>query len=77
MAFPGHFFIYFRLFQTNITIFTKNKCEKCSSSIWCWDSKPRSLKHESPPIPTRSGLPSSIIFICKEIDQIFSAKRPP
>ena len=30
-------------FQTNITIFTTNKCEKCSSRIWCWDSNPRPL----------------------------------
>ena len=26
---PGLFFVYFRSFQTNNTIFTTNKCEKC------------------------------------------------
>ena len=26
---PGLFFVYFWSFQTNITIFTTNKCEKC------------------------------------------------
>ena len=30
MAHPRPLFIYFRLFQTNITIFTTNKCEKMS-----------------------------------------------
>ena len=39
---PGHFFIYFRSFQTNITIFTTNQCEKmsCPSSIWRQDLNP-------------------------------------
>ena len=59
----GHsrpFFIYFSSFQTNlITIFTTNKCEKCPSSIRCWDSNPRPLEHESPPMTTRPGLPPS------------------
>ena len=26
---PGLFFVYFRSFQTNNTIFTTNECEKC------------------------------------------------
>ena len=30
MANPGLFFVYFRSFQTNITIFTTNTCEKMS-----------------------------------------------
>ena len=38
---PGLFFIYFRSFQTNNTIFTTNQCEKCPSSTWHWDSNPR------------------------------------
>ena len=46
LANPGLFFIYFRSsFQTNIiTIFTTNKCEKCSSSIR--DSNPRPSERE-------------------------------
>ena len=48
-------FSFFSSFQTNITIFTTNKCEKCPSSIRGWDSKTRPLEHESPPITTRPG----------------------
>ena len=44
-------------FQTNITIFTPNTCEKCPSSIWCWDSNPQPSVHEFPPITTRPRLP--------------------
>ena len=50
---PGLFLIYFRSFQANNTIFTTNQCEKCPSSIWYRDLKPRPLKHESSPITTR------------------------
>ena len=56
----GHLRPLFRLFlsfQTNFTIFTTNKCEKCPSSIRCWDSNPRPSEYESPPITTRPGLP--------------------
>ena len=53
---PGHFFILFLSFQTNITIFTTHKCEKFPYSIRCWDSNPRPLEHESPPITTIPGL---------------------
>ena len=49
-----HFILYT---QTNIAIFTTNKCEKCQSSIQCWDLNPRPSQHESPPITTRPGLP--------------------
>ena len=47
------FFCYFCLFQTNITILTTNKREKCS----CWDSNLQPSEHGSPPITTRPGLP--------------------
>ena len=46
----------FLSFQTNITILTTNKCEKCPSSIRCWDLNQHPLEHESPPITTRPGL---------------------
>ena len=52
---PGFFFVYFRCFQTNITIFTI--CEKCPSSIRCRDSNPRPSEREYLPITTRPGLP--------------------
>ena len=32
---------FFSSFQTNVTVLTTNKCEKCPSSIQCWDSNPR------------------------------------
>ena len=59
----GLFFVYFRSFQTNNTIFTTNQCEKCPSSIWRWDSNPRPLEHESPPITTRPGLPPTNLIV--------------
>ena len=49
----------FSSFQPNIKIFTTNKCEKCPSSIWCWDSNPQPSEHESHPITTRPRLPPS------------------
>ena len=59
LAILGLFFVYFRSFQTNNTILTTNQCEKmsCPSSIRHWDSNPRPLECESPPITTRPGLP--------------------
>ena len=41
-------------------------CEKCPSSIWCWDSNTWPSVHESPPITTRPGLPpiNSFWFHC-------------
>ena len=47
----------FSPFQTTITIFKTNICEKYPSSIRWWNSNPL---HESPPIITRPGLPSEI-----------------
>ena len=52
---PASFYL-FSSFQTHITIFTTNKCEKCPSSIWRWDSNSWPLEHESPPITTTPGL---------------------
>ena len=49
-------FRLFSSFQTNITIFTTNKCEKCPSSLCRWDSNPRTSEYESPPITTWPGL---------------------
>ena len=52
----GVFFIYFRLFQTDITTFTTNIGEKGPSSIWCQDSNPQPSEIEYPPITTIQGL---------------------
>ena len=55
---PASFIMYFRYFQTNTTTnFITNICEKCPSSMRCWDSNARPLECESPPITTRPGLP--------------------
>ena len=45
---PGLFFVYFRSFQANNAIFTKNQCKKSPSKIQRWDLNPQPLKHESP-----------------------------
>ena len=61
---PASLIVYFQSFQTNIiTNFTANICEKYPSSIWCRDSNPRLLEHESPPITTRPGLPPLPLFL--------------
>ena len=52
---PSFLFIF--VFSNKHYNFTTNKCEKCSSSIRHWDSNPRPLEHESPPITIRPGLP--------------------
>ena len=54
---PGLFFVYFHLFKQTLQFFTTNKWEKYPSSIWCWDSNPRPLENESPPITAGPGLP--------------------
>ena len=67
---PGFFFNLFSSFQTHITIFTTNKCEKCPYSTHCLDSDSRPLEHESPPINTLDMLLTlgKIIFISAFLD---------
>ena len=50
MGHPRPLFVYLRSFQTNKTIFTTYKYEKCPSSMRCWNSNPQ----PSPPITSRS-----------------------
>ena len=69
MDHPRPLFRLFLSFQANITILTTNKYEKCPSSIWCWDSNPQPLGHESPPITTRPGLP--LLNCCQSLSLIF------
>ena len=64
---PWHyrFFLHVRLFLWNdpsstnflltVSINRANKCEKCPSSIRCWDSNPQPLEPDSPPKTTRPG----------------------
>ena len=62
--YPASFSFIFGLFkQTNSSIFTTNICEKCPSSIRCWDLNPRPLEHESSPITTRPGLHPSFHYV--------------
>ena len=53
---PGLFFRLFSSFQTNTTILTTNKCEKCPSGIWHRDSNSQPSDYKSPPLTTRTGL---------------------
>ena len=62
---PRPLFHLFSSFQTQITIFTTNKCEKCPSSIRCRDSNTQPLAHESPPITTRPGLLPTVKYCLK------------
>ena len=83
MAIPGLFLIYFRLFKKHYN-FTTNKCERCPTSIWCWDLNPRPSEHESPPITTRPGLPPCFLLFyqrllsvyCVTVRTIKCLKRP-
>ena len=63
MGHPWLLFHLFSSFQTNITIFTKNKCETCPSSILWWDSNPQPSEHETPPITIRPGLPGRVVML--------------
>ena len=54
------FHFIFGLFQTNMTFLQQYNVKQCLSRIWCWDSNPRPLVHESSHITTRPGLPPKI-----------------
>ena len=72
-AIPASFRL-FSSFQTNITNFTTNVCEKNVHlpSIRCWDSNPRPPEHESPSITTRPGLPPSRLL---RFDENFESQK--
>ena len=59
MGQPRPLFHLFSSFQTHITLFSTNKCEKCPFRIWCRNSNSRPLEHESAPITTWPGLSPS------------------
>ena len=76
MGQPGLFFVYFWSFQTNIiTIFTTNKCEKCTSSLRCQDSNPRPLECEPLPITTRPGLPPNLKVLYRPVRSFKEIER--
>jgi len=55
-AYPGLFFIYFRLFKHTLQFLQQINVKKYPSSIRYRDSNPRPLGRESLPITTRPGL---------------------
>ena len=61
---PGLFFVYFLSFEINkqtVQFLQQINVKKCRSSIiWCWDSNPRPIEHESSRITTRPGLPPNL-----------------
>ena len=63
MGQPWPLFRIFLFFQTHITIFATNKCEKFPSRIHCRDLNLRPLEHDSPPITTRPGLPPILVDV--------------
>ena len=60
----GLSFVYFPSFQINSTNFTTNSCEKCPSTIRCWDSISWHLHHQSSPLTPRPGLRPSMKHVC-------------
>ena len=55
---PASFIVYFRSFQTTLLqILQQINVKKCPSSIWCRDSNPQPLEHESILITTRPRIP--------------------
>ena len=73
MGQPRPLFRLFSSFQTNITIFTTNKCEKCPSSIRRQDLNSQPSDYESPPLTTRLGLP--YLLSCQCLIKILSVKH--
>ena len=68
MGQPGLFFSLFSVFSNkhHYNFLTTNKCEKCPSSIQCWDLNPRPSEHEPLPITTRPGLlPLAKLIVAK------------
>ena len=53
------FSFIFGLFKQTIQFLQQINVNKCPSSIRRWESNPRPLERESPPITTRPGLPPS------------------
>ena len=61
---PASFIVYFGLFkQTSLQLLQQIYVKICPSSIWCQDSNPRPLEHESPPMTTRPKLPPNEVIV--------------
>ena len=54
---PGLFFVYFCLFNQTLQFLQQINVKKCPSSIRHQDSNSQPSDYESPPLPTRPGLP--------------------
>ena len=64
--------VYFGLFkQTKQTVqLLQINVKKCPSSIQCWDSNPRPLKHKSSPVENRPGLQ---LMFCSFLSHVCSS----
>ena len=72
---PGLFFVYFRFFQTNITVFTTNICEKTSIQYLVLGFEPTTFGCESLPITTRPELwPNLFLFFVFSIKLIINVQ---
>ena len=70
---PGLFFVFS---NTHYNFYNKYICEKCRSSIRCWDLNSWPLEHESSPITTSPGLsPSDPIFTCANPSLIWGEEK--
>ena len=65
------------VFSKNITILHQINVKKCPFSIQCWDSNPRPLKHESPPITTRPWLPPNCLAFLNRTFLAWTASCSP
>ena len=63
------FFIYFRFFPRNSTIFT--------SSIQCWDLNPQPLERESSPLTTIPGLPPHNLLLLTKLSEALRSLAVP
>ena len=74
MCQPRLLFHLFSVFSLKHFNFSTNQCEKCPSSIWCWDANPQPSDYESPPLTIRPGLQPTTFL--KRLDDRFSKKYP-
>ena len=61
------FHLFSVFFKQTIQFLQQINVKKCPSSIRRWDSNPRPLERESPPITTRPGLPPEINKLDQEV----------
>ena len=76
---PASFCLFSVSFEQTIHFLQKSiQKMSCSSSIWCWDSKPQPFKHELSPITTRPGiLPLASVLKSPLINLYVVLRRKP